>query len=456
MNFGIKTRLLLAFLSIIIMPILTILGLLYIFSTQLEEMEVEQSEKLDLLFQEVKNVIIEEYEHINEQNKFFQEIEPLLLIYDIDITITDESGLLFTSVDYRSNTQIENEFIFDLDQLQAFQFFIEPVEGEVLTVDLKANSFEVEPFTSIKQILLNIFLAIGGGFVVLVGLIVGWTWYISRTILQPLKQIYQATEEMRDGNLDYKIDYNKKDEIGRFINGFNLMREKQKLYEKNRKELIASISHDLRTPLASIKGYVEGLQDGVVKSKEMEQKYLRVIKTKTEQLDYLIEDLFDFSKLDLEQLPMEKVTVGSHDFFTEVIYNGKMDAAQQGVKLDVKGEIPNVSIDLDPFRIEQVLMNLLENGVRYGGTMIDVGFSVNKEVQELQVVISDNGRGISKKEIPMVFNRFYRGEKSRSREHGGTGLGLAISKLIIEAHEGRIWVESEEGEGCQISFTLPI
>lgn len=177
---------------------------------------------------------------------------------------------------------------------------------------------------------------------------------------------------------------------------------------------------------------------------------------KMDQLDHLIEDLFEFSKLELNQLPVERVYVNSQEFFNEVLRGIEMDVEQKGVQLNVEDPVPSVCIHIDPQRIQQVLLNLIYNSVRYGASTISIHISENRVKGHLQVQLTDDGNGISKEDLPYIFNRFYRGEKSRSREHGGSGLGLAIVKSIIQTHDGEIRAESEEGQGSRFTFTLPL
>ncbi|WLR49815.1 ATP-binding protein [Bacillus tianshenii] len=461
MKIGLKTRLVIAFLTIILVPIFVTIGMLYFYSSSFEQKAAGQNEQqIEQLFSEVKAEVRRNIQYIDNEALFFEKISSLLNRYEIGLKIKSaEDKLLFDSGKFSPNEKETNRSLLP-DMSQLLQVRVETGEGEFVQVDIIANSLEVEPFRQFQHMLQGIFVSLAAGVIALLVLIVGWTWYISRTVLQPIKEIYTATEEMREGNLDYPISYSRNDEIGRFINGFNLMRthlkeslKKQKQYEQSRKQLIANISHDLRTPLASIKGYVEGLLDGVVRDEEKQTRYLQVIQTKSEQLDRLIEDLFEFSKLELEQLPVEKMLIDSAEFFSEVLYDAKMDARQHKVELDIFEPIPSVCLYIDPQRIQQVLTNLIDNAIRYGSTRIDVSMNVHEG--NLNVEIIDNGSGIAKEDLPFVFNRFYRGEKSRSRKSGGTGLGLAISKSIIQAHQGTIDVSSIKEEGSIFTFTLP-
>lgn len=464
---GLKTRLIIAFLSIILLPLLVAGGILYVYSSYLDELTEEQEIQLDDLFSEVTKEVAGNFEHIDDAERFFALMSPVLDEHDIDIRIlTRDDVILFSSREFRTEYADNHPWFMDVDP---FQLEVETNTGHLVDVDILAD-FDVDPFSQFEHVMKVIIVSIGAGAVVLIALIIGWTWHISRTILHPIKNIYVATEEMREGNLDYEIDYHKKDEIGRFINGFNVMRsqlkqsiKQQQQYEKMRKELIASISHDLRTPLASIKGYVEGLQDGIVQNEEMKKKYLHVIKTKTDQLDRLIDDLFDYSKFELDQLPINKQLMDSRDFFEEVLENAILDMQQRHTDLIMLNAIPSVVVNIDPQRMEQVMMNLLNNAVQYGGDIIEVQITVDttrhtpndtpREMLTIRVI--DNGQGISKEDLPFIFDQFYRGEKSRSREHGGAGLGLSITKYIILAHDGDIDVHSEEGQGSMFIFSLP-
>ncbi|MBU9712154.1 sensor histidine kinase [Evansella tamaricis] len=453
---GIRVRLLTAFLSIIILPVVTIIGFFAFFSYQLDQLSEEQNLEIDNILSEINQEIIENYHSISETQIFFSQIEHILEQYNIEIIITsEERELLFDSKDIKP---VDDDFMFTMRQSQ-----VQTLSGDIYNIEIKSNTLDLSPNQSYNKIITTIFISVGSGILLLIILVIVWTIYISRTILQPLKQIYTATEEMTEGNLSYPIEYKKKDEIGRFINGFNTMRDhlrqsiaKQQQYEQNRKELIATISHDLRTPLQSIKGYVEGINDGIVQNEEMKKRYLQVILSKTEQLDRLIEDLFEFSKIELDQLVMDKILINSGKFFTTLLKDAESDCQQHDVELKVEGSIPSVVLHMDPKRIEQVFTNLIDNALQYGGKRIVVHFETDKEANRLTVHVKDNGPGISEEDVPNIFNRFYRGEKSRSREHGGTGLGLAIVKSIIESHDGTVWVESRLTEGSSFSFSLPV
>ncbi|SDJ61941.1 HAMP domain-containing protein [Salimicrobium halophilum] len=456
MTSSLKTRLVLAFLSTIIVPILAGVLTMYLGASNPDEEE----EQLDRLFIEVREEIRAHEENLPDGDVFYEDIEPLLNHYDMNITIRDQDGqLLFDSVNYRQRSE-ENSF---LPGFNTFTIQTDSETGAPWEVTIDAGSSEREPFQQMTNVLHVLFLSIGIGLLTLLLMIIIWTTYISRTILTPLKQIYKATEEMRDGNLDYPIRYRRKDEIGRFIQGFDYMRQhlkessvKQQQYEESRKELIASISHDLRTPLSSIKGYVEGLRDGIVRDEEKKRHYLQVIHDKTTHLDHLIEDLFEFSKMEVDQLPMDKEVVNASDYFKDLLHNYQAELIDQHVQVTYTENIDSVSILIDPLRLSQVMNNLLENAVRYGSDRIWIDVHSDQNRRELVVRIADNGQGIEEEDLSYIFTSFYRAEKSRTTEKGGSGLGLSIVKYIVKAHGGDIQVDSEEEKGSTFVFTIPL
>lgn len=284
----------------------------------------------------------------------------------------------------------------------------------------------------------------------------------SKKVLYPIKELNEAAENIAAGNLDKKIKYNNDSELGQFCSSFEFMRDelkasldKQKELEKSRMELIACISHDLRTPIASIKAYVEGLQSGVAKDPATVKKYISVIAKKTESLIKLINDLFQHSQAELGELKINLSECYSAITLNKIVQPISMELKASGIQFKVQEEFPEILINVDVIRLEQVIMNLIENAKKYTAQGGKISFSVELEGKFIEITVNDNGCGISPRDLPFIFDRFYRGEKSRSRDYGGAGLGLSICKYIIEAHGGNISVESKLGEGSTFSFTLP-
>ncbi|MGF7050619.1 signal transduction histidine kinase [Paenibacillus sp. DS2015] len=292
------------------------------------------------------------------------------------------------------------------------------------------------------------------------------TYWMSRQLIRPLKQLKMAAEQIKEGNLDHSIQIRSKDELGQLGNAFEDMRvrlkesiqEKMK-YEENRKQLIANISHDLKTPITAIKGYVDGILDGVADTPQKTEKYMRTIHEKADDMDKLIDELFLYSKLDLNSIPFHWVDTNLDGYVQEVIEGVKLDLEKKGVQLHyIHQEETLMLVKVDYHRLKRVFTNIIDNSVNF----MDKD---NKEITirispfELEegyafVEIHDNGLGIAEQDLPHIFDQFYRSDPSRNKHNGGSGLGLAIAKQIIQAHGGDIGVKSELGKGTTIYFTL--
>jgi signal transduction histidine kinase len=288
-------------------------------------------------------------------------------------------------------------------------------------------------------------------------------WIISSSVLRPLRELDCATKKIMDGNFDFTLSYKKNDEMGDLCAAFDSMREqlktsleKQAALERSRKELIASISHDLRTPMSSIKGYVEGLQDGIIHDKEKFSRYITVIKNKTESLDNLIESLFQYAQLDINDTKEALCIRDSKELLESIIDPIETEFTDQPVQLEVIKPYPSVRLYANENSIAQVFDNLISNAKRYVNKNGTIWIEANVDGDHLKISITDNGAGISQEDLPHVFDQFYRAEKSRSRSFGGAGLGLAICKKVIENHGGKIWAESTPDVGTTFCFTLPI
>lgn len=288
-------------------------------------------------------------------------------------------------------------------------------------------------------------------------------WIIKSSILKPLKELNLATQRISEGNFDCDLSYRKNNEMGDFCAAFDLMRlqlkesmQKQIQLEESRKELIASISHDLRTPMSSIKGYVEALQDGIIHDKEKFNRYIKVIKNKTENLDNLIENLFQFSQLEIEAQSMNFCVRNCREMLEEILSPIEVEFADLTITLKIDRPFPCAYVYVNTGNISQVFDNLISNAKRYVAKDGEIIVQAHIEKDALIVKIRDNGIGIDEKDIHHVFDYFYRAEKSRSRSYGGAGLGLSICKKIIEKHGGNIRVESKIHTETVFTFSLPL
>jgi len=293
------------------------------------------------------------------------------------------------------------------------------------------------------------------------------TTFMSQSILRPLKRLKRAAEEIREGNLDFKLTSVRKDEFGDVTRAFEEMRRRlheslvAKLqYEEQRKELLAHISHDLKTPITSIKGYVEGIRDGVANSPEKLERYLDTIYRKATDMDRLIDELFLYSKLDLNRIPFEFAPLDLAALLREMARELRDDAEGMGIEVVVPEEGAPVIVTADAEKIRRVVRNITENAIKHmtadeGEGVRRLTFSWRERAAEVTVIIADTGPGIDPEDLPYIFERFYRADRARNTAMGGSGLGLAIVKGIVEGHGGRVCAQSTPGAGTRLSFTLP-
>ncbi|OCT11194.1 two-component sensor histidine kinase [Paenibacillus pectinilyticus] len=290
------------------------------------------------------------------------------------------------------------------------------------------------------------------------------TYFVSRSIIRPLRALKRAAVEIKEGNLDFEIKPHGNDELGELSIAFEEMRHKLKKsvelqlqYEENRKELISNISHDLKTPVTAIKGYVEGIMDGVSNSPDKLDKYIRTIYNKAADMDRLIDELFLFSKLDLGKVPFQFETVDLGHYVQDCTQELQFDMEKKGVQFtlaDLPQEPMLVTADRDKLR--RVLLNIIENAVKYSEEgHCRITLSVIEQGGFAVIQVKDNGQGISEEALPHIFDRFYRADPSRNSATGGSGLGLAIAKQIMEEHGGRIGATSMLGRGTTVYMALP-
>ncbi|TAM42260.1 PAS domain S-box protein [bacterium] len=224
--------------------------------------------------------------------------------------------------------------------------------------------------------------------------------------------------------------------------------------ETMRRDFVANVSHELKTPLTSIKGFVETLLEGALDDKENSVTFLKIINNHAERLNTLINDLLDLSHIESKEIILKKDKFALSSLVDEVILGFRSQAKKKGV--EIKTELPHaLEVIADRSKIEQVLTNLINNAVKYNKEKGSVRIYSEQFPDKTKIIIEDSGSGIPPKDIPRIFERFYRVDKARSRELGGTGLGLSIVKHIIELHSGFVGVESTEGLGSKFWFTIP-
>ncbi|MFC2021780.1 ATP-binding protein [Chloroflexota bacterium] len=289
-----------------------------------------------------------------------------------------------------------------------------------------------------------------GLIAVAVALVIGLI--LTRQITRPVQAIISGARHLTKGELSYRVDVKSRDEIGKLADSFNVMASSLEKGEQSRRQLTADIAHELRTPLTVIEGTVDGIIDGVFKP---DTEHLRSIKEQASLLTHLISDLRDLSLAESGQLKLNLASTYMVELVRRMVSNYEINALEKNVriKLEEATQIPEIRID--PVRMEQVISNLLTNAIRHTPSGGSITITVKNDEGGLAISVADTGEGIAPEDLPHVFERFYRSGSSRARKEGGTGLGLAIVKQMVEAHEGKVWVESKMGTGSIFSILLP-
>jgi signal transduction histidine kinase len=294
----------------------------------------------------------------------------------------------------------------------------------------------------------------GGLAAVLLALFLGV--FLARRLTQPLRQLTEASRKMARGELGQQVSTDARGEIGELSTSFNQMSVALADSEQQRQQMLADVAHELRTPLSITRGHIEAMLDGVF---EMTPDNLAIVHEETLLLGRLVDDLRTLSLAEAGQLSLNRVTVNLTDLMVQSVSAFEPLAEAEGVELTVEVPEVDVMITADPSRIRQVLGNLLSNALRHVNTgengVPQVTVSLANRGDVAQLGVSDNGPGLSTEVQQHIFDRFWRADRARSRDQGGSGLGLAISRAIVEAHDGRIWVESTPGEGSTFVIELP-
>lgn len=303
-------------------------------------------------------------------------------------------------------------------------------------------------------------------FVVLIGMgttAVVMTSWIYKSMFAPLKQLQKATHEIGEGNLDYSLKEISNDEIGELCQDFEAMRlrlreniEEKLKFDRENRELISNISHDLKTPITTIKGYVEGIMDGVADTPEKMDRYIRTIYNKAMDMERLIEELTFYSKIDANRIPYAFDKVNVERYFRDCVEELSLDFGERGIALSYVNEVDDsVIIIADPEQLKKVINNIIGNSVKYiGDKKGHITIHITDAGDFIQIDIADNGKGIAQKDLPYIFERFYRADASRNSMQGGSGIGLSIVKKIVEDHGGKIWALSKENEGTTMCMVF--
>jgi signal transduction histidine kinase len=280
---------------------------------------------------------------------------------------------------------------------------------------------------------------------------------LSEAIARPLRRLTAAAGAVAQGRFDQQVPVRSRDELGRLGRAFNDMTSRLRSARQTQIDFVADVSHELRTPLTSVKGMLETLRDGAVEDPEVRDDFLETVDLETDRLIRLVNDLLVLSRADSEALNLKREIEDLVDVVDRVLERMKPAAEQKDVRVKLEAGSRRWAVWVDVDRIQQVLVNLLDNAVKYSrlGGLVIVRIAEHKGGM-LRVEVCDDGIGIPPENLEQIGRRFYRADKARTRERGGSGLGLAIAQALVEAHGGELWVESKEGVGTTVRFTLPV
>lgn len=288
---------------------------------------------------------------------------------------------------------------------------------------------------------------------------------LEKRVFQPIADLHQGVQEIARGNYDVKIESRVKNEIGGLIGSFNDMAARlqatEKLkqeYEENRKALITNISHDLKTPITSIQGYVEAILDGTADATEKQKKYLQTIDHNAAYVNRLIDDLLLFSQLDMNKLEFNFEEIPIQSYMADLVEEFCFELEERGSRLIYVNRIEqDCTVQLDGKRFYQAMRNIIGNAIKYGPEQdLQVDIDLFRQDDMICIAIRDNGPGIPADKLLHIFDRFYRIDTERTKDLVSTGLGLAIARELVEAHRGKIEVASRPGEGTCFTISIPV
>lgn len=425
-----------------------------IYSTEVHQSVNEQSRKL-------AKTLEGNYENVPYFYKYLSAAtEREILIFDSDGVIVTESILGF-----KKGERIPTELVSVLRQGKLFErgytnpktnesfFFVgRPIMQNGI---FKGGVFVFSSIDEIHRLMHDIRGWIIKSIIGSIILALGFTVFISKKLSKPLKKMEKATREIAKGNLNIKVEVKSRDEMGSLAQAINDLSIELNNYRVNRSELLANISHELRTPISYLRGYAQLVRDHHYRDKEELETYSMIIENESDRLAKLIQDLFELSKMEEGRIKLYFQSIDIEDVIKESIRKIELKAMKKNLDLvvEIRDQLP--SIYSDGSRIEQILLNLLENAVNYteeGNVVI----KAEKQLDFIFISVKDTGMGIPEEDLPFIFDRFHRVEKSRSREMGGTGLGLAIVYSLVKLLKGDIVVKSKHGDGTEFLLKLPL
>ena len=409
---------------------------------------------------------LENIEYLDSINKELEQVHSYLIVREDDkIRYIGcdpyPSELISRLPDYKDDSGDSSDGFYLGGKIKALvkQIDFETSEHGKGSLFVVSSVFKTLP--QIEELIRNMLAAV---VIILTVTALGLTWWIYRGVISPLDKLRTATQKIKEGNLDFSIASEGVNEISDLCQDFEAMRQRLKEnaegkleFDKDNKELISNISHDLKTPITAIKGYVEGIMDGVANTPEKMDRYIHTIYNKANDMDRLINELTFYSKMDTNRIPYTFNKISVTEFFDDCAEELDSELESKSVQFQYSNYVgPEVLVIADAEQIKRVINNIVSNSLKYMGSSRERRINLRvKDVGDfVQVEIEDNGKGIAAKDLPNIFDRFYRTDASRNSSKGGSGIGLSIVKKIMEDHGGKVWATSKENIGTVMYFVL--
>ncbi|PRS26212.1 sensor histidine kinase [Bacillus sp. RJGP41] len=388
-------------------------------------------------------------------------------ITEKEIVVFNQKGIIISNsiFDYKKGEPIPNELVRIMKQGKHFEReYVNPKTNEhfffvgrpiIENETFKGGVLVFSSIDEIHQLIHNIRGWIIKSIIASILLALGYTLYVAKKLSNPLIKMEKATRDIAKGNIITQVHIKSNDEIGSLAKAINDLSVELNNYRVNRSELLANISHELRTPISYLKGYAQLLRNHQYRNREELESYSLIIENESDRLAKLIQDLFELSKMEEGRINLYLQSIDIEEIVEESTRKVKVKALEKNLEImvDIEPELP--SIFSDGSRIEQILLNLLENAINYTEKG-SVKVKATRQVDYVLISVKDTGSGIPKEDLPFIFDRFHRVEKSRSRQMGGTGLGLAIVYEMVKLLKGNITVESDYGLGSEFILKLPL
>jgi len=398
---------------------------------------------------------------------------------DLRITVIDEQGIVLGDSEKDPSDMVNHGDRPEVIEAMKDGFGQSTRLSETLDYDMKYVAVRVDsipgdsnefigairlavPLSEVQLEMRLIYKAVlfGGITTILIALTIAY--FVSRSITSPISDMKDIAHRIAKGDFSKKVSIKSKDELGELAKSLNTMAdelqhkiENLKRMDRVRTDFVANVSHELKSPLTLITGYIETLEDKAINDSEKARKFISIIKEHADRLGNIVDDLLSLSELELSKDSLEKVEFDLRNLLDDIILGFGHALAAKQQSLDRSSQGSNFVIKADRDRVEQVFVNLIDNAIKYTKESGRILVSLLEQDSVVIVTVEDNGIGIPKEHLARVFERFYRVDKARSRELGGTGLGLGIAKHIVLAHNGKIHIESEINKGTKVFVTLP-